>query len=256
MKIRNANTNERLVQNLLLIITLLFAVFLGFLYVYVPSIDSSPRPLPSSRALDLLFQSIPSAIVALVTVVVLFILYRSGLTSEQRLRAMIRHSSNVDDIRDGLLKLRYELSREKFIPDVIVSFTRSASILAGMLATDHKLAVRHLLAIPRSVDDRDRAPRRYVFGEVIERLNPKYFLGKKVLIVFFHVDTGEGLNTGLEYLEQQGVALVKDNIRVCTLFATPRGIQRHPHLIYAYEDSSARERLNQMFWVIGSYDYL
>jgi hypoxanthine phosphoribosyltransferase len=256
MNILDPERKDKLIQNLLLIIALLAAGILALIYIYVSSLEPVAAMSRASRARELLFQLIPNAIVALITVVVLFVLYRSGLTSEQRLRAMIRHSSDVDDIRDGLHKLRSELLRKKFVPDIIISFTRSASILAGMLATDHKLAVRHLLTIPRSVDYRDRAPQRYIFGEVIESLNPAYFIGKKMLIVFFHIDTGEGLRTGLEFLERQGVDLEKVHIQVCTLFVTPRAIQRQRNIIFAIEDAAARERLKQMFWVLGEYDYL
>ncbi len=211
------------------------------------------------RFRDLVEGSIPSAVVVLVAVLVVYILYIRGLTPEQELQQVIRHSYFIDDIRKGISTLQERINGLPNKPDIIIAFNRTGGVAAGMLSVQAKTNIEQVLVVPRQRREPPPPGHRYIVGEPIARLNTDWFKGKTVAIAAFLVDTWETISDGLAFLSSKKVTFEGCDTPVFTVFATPRAVKSTPSglkLFYAIEDENARQKLNQLPWVLKEYGYV
>ncbi len=153
-------------------------------------------------------------------------------------------------INDGASELKSRLQDESFHPDVIVAFTRTSAVFAGILAV--RLKVAELLAIPRqSFKDPTTWARVLAPGDGIA-LDGSTYDGRKVLVVSYIVETGGSLENGLKFLLEKGVP--REAIQMVSLYCTPAAKTRFPDLIVVHETSE--DVLAQLPWVDGTYPRL
>jgi len=161
---------------------------------------------------------------------------------------------NFRQIRRGLNVISTALRDQKFSPDVIVTFSRSAAAVAGMLAVN--LGVEEIVSITRQRSEVTKGEKvrtfNYKVGSLIE-LNADQLNRKKILILSMVIDSSNTLNLGLDYLKTQGITA---DFRVATIYISPVARARWPDTIFASEVSNTRQICDELPWITSHYHYV
>ena len=153
-------------------------------------------------------------------------------------------------IKRGVAEIEEHLKKKGFHPDIIVAFTRTSAVVAGMLAVRMKLP--ELLVVNRHPISNDQTKSRtFRVGDGIS-LDAAKFRGRKVLVVSYLIETGSSLECGIEFLRSQEIPT--EDIKIVSLYATPGAHHRFPN-IYAVHETS-KEVLQNLPWIDGVYDRL
>ncbi len=164
------------------------------------------------------------------------------------LLAYRRKTRYFRELKRGIKVILEFLHQKKYTPDIMVAFTRTSAVLAGMLSVN--LSVEQLLVISRKTkfnEDGLVEHREFEIGSEIS-LNKEEFSGKKVLIVFIAVETGTTLKDGLEFLRKQGLS---EKMEVVALYITPGARTAFPDVFAVYETS--RDITKGLPWIFGEY---
>jgi hypoxanthine phosphoribosyltransferase len=159
---------------------------------------------------------------------------------------------NLSTIKKGIISIEEKLKEDKYHPDILIAFTRSSAILAGMLAI--RMKIEELLVINRRiVREKSKSPdflQNYDVGYSIS-LNADELSKKRILIVYYVIETGIALMSGVDYLRSQGLG---DNLKVVSLYASPDAQKRFPDVFAVHVTSS--NVLDDVPWAFGEYHRL
>ena len=161
--------------------------------------------------------------------------------------------TSMEELRQGMLIIANKLWQKNFRPDVLVSFNRSGTALAGMFAVNMK--IDEILTISRHRDRSDNpsttAKRKYVVGELLN-LTATKLRNKKILIVMMLIETGDTIEDGLLYLKRDGIT---QNIEIAAMYITSGARNRWPNIVFAYETNEPKGVLEKLPWV-DEYDFV
>ena len=147
----------------------------------------------------------------------------------------------------GLEVIEEKLRRDNFNPNLIIAFTRTSGIFAGMLAT--KMKIEELLVINRRVKHEHEGDkiRDFDVGYSIS-LNQNELESKKILVVSYTMETGSSLKRGMDYLKNQGI---KSDIKIATLYISTGAKTRFHEVFYVFE--TAEDTFSKLPWIKGEY---
>ncbi|MBC8470060.1 MAG: hypothetical protein H8D56_11365 [Planctomycetes bacterium] len=149
-------------------------------------------------------------------------------------------------IRMGLKKIHDEYGQQ----DLIISFNRSGSIAAGMLSGHYKdVQVLVIDKVKRIKTDYDVETKTYDVGSLVT-IHTDKLENRKILILFFVVETGSTLKKGLEYL---GKLKIKGKINVATLFISKQAKKNLENVFSVYETSCIDSILKKFPWLFDVY---
>lgn len=158
-------------------------------------------------------------------------------------------------ISRGIKKILNQLKSDNYMPDLLVSFSRSGTIASGMIAIN--LGVQELLVFSRRlIDSRDiknSATEKFSFSPY-SKINKEEINAKNILIVFMVLDTAETLRVGLEYLNEHGIDTKVS--KIATICISPGARQRWPNIIYAHETANIKSFLENLPWLAGTYHHI
>ena len=181
------------------------------------------------------------------------------LEIEQLQAALKKPTDNridITEIRKGLETIGKRLLQQAFRPDIIVAFNRSGVAIAGMLAPNLQVdEIVSISRVPKEAGSRATVSKRtYAVGELI-RLIPEKWRGKKILIVFMLMDTGNTIEDSLRHMTKEGVAYNEEVLQVATMYITSGAKNRWPNAIYAHE-AMDRSILKRLPWIADDYDFV
>ena len=153
----------------------------------------------------------------------------------------------VQEIKIGMKFLEAQLTERGIKPDLLIAFDRSGGMFACMFSVHIRL--QSVLVLPRN--RLQRTNRMVSIGEGIQ-IDGEKFKNQCVVIVTYHMSTGDTLDAAMLYLSSQKV----NPAAIISLYITPGARVRYPALLFAYEHPSNRESLNRLPWVDGKYIYL
>ncbi len=143
--------------------------------------------------------------------------------------------------------LEAQLTERGIKPDLLIAFDRSGGMIACMFSVHIRL--QSVLVLPRN---RLQSTNRMVsIGEGIQ-IDGEKFKNQCVVIVTYHMSTGDTLDAAMLYLSSQKV----NPAAIISLYITPGARVRYPALLFAYEHPSNCETLNRLPWIDGKYIYL
>lgn len=161
--------------------------------------------------------------------------------------------TSIEELRQGMLIIAKKLWQKNFRPDVIVSFNRSGTALAGMFAVNMK--IDEILTISRHRDKSDNpsatAKRKYVVGELLN-LTATKLRNKKILAVMMLMETGDTIEDGLQFLRREGIT---QDIAIAAMYITSGARNRWPNVVFAYETNEPKSVLEKLPWV-DEYDFV
>lgn len=167
----------------------------------------------------------------------------------------IRYFYSYALIRRGIRKILQIIKKDNFMPDLLISFSRSGAVASGMLSVN--LGVQELLVFSRrlieSGDNKNIATEKFSFSPY-SQVNKEEVNKKKTLIVFMVLDTAETLRVGLEYLKEHGINT--EDVKIATFFISPGVRQRWPDIIYAYEIANIKAFLDNLPWLSDKYHHV
>ncbi|MCI5207493.1 MAG: hypothetical protein D3910_01575 [Candidatus Electrothrix sp. ATG2] len=153
----------------------------------------------------------------------------------------------INRIKKGVAQVEKHLRDEKFLPEVVVAFSRTSAVFAGILSV--RMDVPEVIAINRrSFTNDNTGVRIYQVGCGIS-LDPDAFASQHLLIVDYFVETGATLQAGIEYLLSQGIP--KDRMKIAALYCTPAARKKFPEIFIVHETSE--EVLEELPWIDGAY---
>lgn len=157
----------------------------------------------------------------------------------------------IDDICRGLLILEARLKEQGHHSCVFVAFDRTGSAFASMLACH--CGEQQVLTLNRYKETAfdDEGKQRLIVGEGVT-IDSKIFDQHPLVVVCFHISTGNTLEAGLRYLKQQNC----QPKAIVTLYITPGAKARWPQVIDVIVHPSNAETLARLPWVKGPYKHV
>lgn len=156
-------------------------------------------------------------------------------------------SRTIDGIKRGVSAVERHLKEAKFQPDIVIAFSRTSAVFAGILAVRMEvtalLVIHHLPTIKT-----DTGTRTFQVGSGVS-LDPTAFAGHDLLVVAYVLETGTSLQTGIEYLISQGVA--RDRMKIAALYCTPAARKKFPEVFVVHETSE--DVLDDLPWLDAPY---
>jgi hypoxanthine phosphoribosyltransferase len=172
---------------------------------------------------------------------------------ELELRGPVNNRSSMEELCEGMRIIARKLWQKDFRPDVLVSFNRSGTALAGMFAVN--MRIDEILTVSRHRDQSNSqlaaAKRQYVVGELLN-INAPRLLNRKILAVMMLMETGDTIEEGLRFLEREGIT---QNVEIAAMYITPGAKNRWPNVIFAYETNEPKGVLEKLPWV-DTYDFV
>jgi hypoxanthine phosphoribosyltransferase len=145
-----------------------------------------------------------------------------------------------------------KLWKKNFRPDVIITFNRSGTTLAGMFAVNMK--IDEIISITRhqkkSAMNTSTLREAYVVGEHL-KLNPITLKDKRILVLMMLIETGTTHEDGIRFLRNQKIT---QEIEIASMYVTQGALNRWPHIIYAFETADPKGVLRNLPWV-EEYDF-
>ena len=206
-------------------------------------------------------QILSALITALVAIVVFFIRQQYEKKKHdleiRKLEAELQNSQHnntrMDDIRKGMNIIAAKLLKKNFRPDIIITFNRSGTALAGMFAVNMKIdeiisITRHTGSVISNTSGNSReAP---AVGEYL-KLNPSKLRDKRILVLMMLNDTGATVEDGIKYLHNHKIT---QEVEIASMYVTHGTMKRWPDMIYAFETTDPSGVLKNLPW-IEEYDF-
>lgn len=154
----------------------------------------------------------------------------------------------INRIKRGVSEVERHLKDAMFQPDIVVAFTRTSAVFAGILSV--RMGIPEILVINRPPStDPETGVRTFQVGRGVS-LDAEVFTGRNLLIVGYITETGSSLQTGIEYLLAQGIP--KGRMRIATLYCTHAARKKLPSIFVVHETSE--EVLEELPWIDGPYN--
>lgn len=167
-----------------------------------------------------------------------------GEKSSSARKARKTVDASLASISEGLIAIDNKLREDNFHPDMIIAFSRSSAVLAGMLA--NHLKVVELMVIPRK---RNSNPKPGFEVGYCLALDANQLANKKILVVFYAIESGMTLENGLDFLRNQGL---DDNWRVVSLYISPVAKRRYRD-VFAVHVTTTADVMIETPWTVGEY---
>jgi len=203
--------------------------------------------------------TIIAAIIGLAGVLIGFLVTKKKYDLEVRkLESDLQNSVNkktlIDEYREGMIIIAKKLVEKNFRPDIIITFTRNDTVLAGMYAPN--MQIDDIISIPRHQESSPSNPsgdarQTLVVGKYL-KLNSSELRDKRILVLRWLIDTGETHEDGIKYLRNQKIT---QEIELASMYVTPGALKRWPNMIYAFEITDTKGVFNNLPWKIGKEDY-
>ncbi|AFT74524.1 hypothetical protein [Alteromonas macleodii] len=188
---------------------------------------------------------------SLVESVVAFLFVVKKIDSSEKIEKVNHNGQAIEisEITNDIASMSLKLKNSEFSPDLILCFHRSAAIISGIMSTRGDISVRNLVCLGRESVPTDRG-REYQIGKSAELTeNVK---NKKILVIFFLLDSGGSLKDIEEILALSGIP--KGNVRYAALWGSARAKQKFDHVIFGSNKNRSQDDLERLPWITSGYD--